>query len=405
MKIKNIDFKEPWLSTIYMERYVNDGSPSGFTFKYTSSKEYSPRQGKNNFRIPIMFSDLIKSYSIVSTSHIDNKLLTGIPLHPDFFEIIKNKISEWEVLNFTNYPTASIRTLLSLDKKNKYYLKLHYAGILDRINRFLPYRKAIAEVELSYYFQKIIENDKLDSFGILRSILSNTYMSENENNQFSYILREYAPFPHKNIDIVLIPYFSLFSIDIYNKKDKRILYQLLEDKDSPLDCFLDKIIFPVLENYIYFVKNYGFLPEINAQNILLELSADNKIGRVIFRDLMGVEKDISIRKSLGLNVDFDSIDYKTISKDDKNYYKRHSFSYDFKLGKYIIEPLVNEFVISFKFDSNKINKIIKEKAIKCWGNYRFDHFQPYEYWYSHPQTLLVEKSKRIYLENIKPLYR
>ena len=41
MNVENI-IKNPYESLDYMERFVNDGSPSGFSFKYTTSKQTSP---------------------------------------------------------------------------------------------------------------------------------------------------------------------------------------------------------------------------------------------------------------------------------------------------------------------------------------------------------------------------
>jgi len=405
MKIKTILNEPSWKSLIYMERYINDGSPSGFTYTHACSKEYSPRHGKSSFKVPIIYSNNIKQYSFNHGSLINKNVRIGIPIHPDFAKNIQINSFKWDLSSFDNYPTASSRTLLSINDSEKFYIKLHYDGILCRVKRSLPYRKAIAEVEMSKFFEKYIDRNSIENFGFLKSPFCNTYFAEKEIDQFSAIIREFIPFPYIKESRYLIPFFSLFSQDIFNPNDRSILFQLLESYKNPEEVFLDKIIFPIIENFVNLIKREGFIPEINAQNLLLEVNDKMEIKRIIFRDLMGVEKDLSIRDSLDLSNNFDSISYKTISKDDSLYFKRHSFSYDFKLSKYVIEPLVLNFALSFNKTPNELNKAIREKARDFWGKFQYEFFKPTDIWYSHPKTLLVEKSKRVYLENTNPMYR
>ncbi|WP_420601501.1 hypothetical protein [Flagellimonas sp.] len=395
----------PSKSLIYMERYVNDGSPSGFTFKYSTSKDYSPRFGKEKFKIPIIFPNSVKKYSYGTTMINLKELIDGIPVHPDFYKKIKNSFPNYELSSFYNYPTASPRTLLSVKNENKFYSKLHYDGVLCRVKRKLPYRKAIAEVEISKHFEFYIDKNNVRNFAFLKSPFCNTYCTEEEAEQFSAIIREYEPYPHLDLKKYLIPFFALFSQDINDLDASKILIQLLNFNSNPKEVFLEKIIYPIIENYINLVKYNGLIPEINAQNLLLEIDNDFNIHRIVFRDLMGVEKDLTVRQNIGLKNNFDSKKYKCISKKDPLYFKRHSFSYDFKLGKYVIEPLVKCFTEKFDYSKNKINNLVKEKAKEMWGDFASFYFNSSELWYSHPKTLLVDKKSRIYLENKNPLYR
>ena len=52
MKLDEI-FRDPTDSLIYMERYVNKGSPSGFTDKYTVSARYDPKSDYPSFDLPL----------------------------------------------------------------------------------------------------------------------------------------------------------------------------------------------------------------------------------------------------------------------------------------------------------------------------------------------------------------
>ena len=74
----------------------------------------------------------------------------------------------------------------------------------------------------------------------------------------------------------------------------------------------------------------GLLPEVNAQDVLLEIDAAYRPTRVVFRDLMGVEKDLTIRHRLGQPTIFMSGSYKCIEReaDPVLYYRRHNGTRD-----------------------------------------------------------------------------
>lgn len=270
----------------------------------------------------------------------------------------------------------------------------------------MPWRKAIAEVELTQKIEQIINKKVLhDDFTILSAEFANVHRNGNEEFEFGMIGRNYVPYNRNLSNGFLLPSFSLFSKDITDSSDKSILYQILIHKANKKEYLLSKIIFPLLSSYITLIKSYGLIPEINSQNVLFLVNKNLGIETTVFRDLMGVEKDLSIRKELGINMEFDSNDYKVIEKSDPLYFKRHSFSYDFKLGFYFIEPIIHEFCNNFNQNIESLRSEIKNFALDCWDGFNKQYFKPYELWYNHPNELLTIKENRKYLENINPIYR
>lgn len=112
---------------MYMERYVNDGSPSGFSFTYSTSKQYSPKYGARSFELNLFRTENIHLYG--KNEH--NIFSNCIAIHPDDFDIFKNR-NDCQLLNKTvsAIPSSSPRTILTNLEGTPYFLKLHYSGIL-----------------------------------------------------------------------------------------------------------------------------------------------------------------------------------------------------------------------------------------------------------------------------------
>src|SRR4051794_1620167 len=72
---------EPVLARRYMERYVNNGSPSGFTHKYTSSSATSPFGSSPSFSLFVgsLSTGLIESFGVLPEWLEPGTIL----LHPD----------------------------------------------------------------------------------------------------------------------------------------------------------------------------------------------------------------------------------------------------------------------------------------------------------------------------------
>ena len=112
-------FRQTLKYYIYAERYINDGSPSGFTFINQVGKRYRPTSGYSNFKLPVFN---IKKETAVLIGDINDILICNnldsnaipVPIHPDL-------LNGHDYLNpdfFVDViPTASGRTVI-LDPDN-----------------------------------------------------------------------------------------------------------------------------------------------------------------------------------------------------------------------------------------------------------------------------------------------
>lgn len=411
MKLKKI-IEDAVHSFIHLERYVNDGSPSGFTQKHTTSKSYDPFDGLPFFKLPLvqiprskvkLFGDIPQRYINIFS---DSEKNIFFPLHPDCLERNYSYFKVFEIVEspFNVYPTASGRTVFIADGDNMFFLKLHYDEILCRAKRSLPFRKSVSGVEISNILKSEINNNFFDdNFSIfLENFSANTLAG---GSDFGFVFRDAMPYKQNHKFMPTIPFFSLTGKDRKNPSDKLLLLQVLENFDNKKEIFLEMVIYPILSFYAKMITQLGLIPELNSQNMLLELNDNAAPSRLIVRDHMGTEKDITLREELGLSNDFISKGYKTIERriDESLYFKRHSFHYDFKLCRYVIEPLTTCFSRHFGESLSNLTSNIKDKFIEEIGDFRFEYFQPYNRWYSHPKIFFT--GKRPYTTHIDPLYR
>lgn len=398
-------------SLIYMERYVNDGSPSGFTELYNTSNNTNPFSLNKSFILPYIkpSKNFISDFGdfVIINKELPFFNSTTFFIHPDMighYDIKKYKVfrNEMHVI-----PTSSSRTVHFISNKTNFYLKLHYDGIIGRINRSLPYLKAISGFEISTILQNGINDDIYPKyFSYYREIGVRVLYFSNIKS-WSFILREGKPYKINKSTCCIVPFFSLFSNDRLNS-NKTLLYQLaIKHGSKIIDMIVNLIIKRIIKIYFKLILNEGLQFELNAQNILIGFDNNFTPTLIIFRDLMGVEKDITIRQKNGLSNNFLSTPYKFIHNnlDNDLYQIRHSFSFDFKLSKYIIEPLLNELqnIDFIVFDIKKYSELIKDYSHVFIKLLDKDYFPNNNKWYYHENVLLTEK--RIYKEAKNPLYR
>jgi len=401
MILENIE-NNPSAAFLYMDRYVNDGSPSGFTEQNTTSYLTTPFSQTKAFDIFYIKADL-EVYT-KENEEFDDKIY----IHPDM--INNDCLKPFNInkeLDFLVAPTSSFRTVKILSSFNDAYIKLHYDGIIGRIYRHLTREKAIAGVEVSFEIAKSIKNQILSPFvSIFREPYAKilTVCKNGIADTWGMVWREGIPYGNNQIRYI-IPLFSLWSKDRIEKTESTVFEQLfIKWGEGAINKYMDEILIPILDNYFELLVYIGLQNEYNAQNILIGFDESWNAVAIINRDMMGIEKDLFLRNQLGLSITFDSTPYKILSMEDPLYTIRHSFAFDFKVCKYVIEPLINN--LPFCNGSIKEEMIIYlRERTKYWIQKLPDKFFPKNKWYSHNKTLLTEKDKRIYIENKFPLLR
>lgn len=372
----------------YMERVVNNGSKSGFTFIHTTSRETSPLFSEGFYILRFSTNpDYIKSYG--DYRFIDSN--NCIYVHPDWkklpdyssiFSVGTVEESFWVV------PTSSARTVHIM---NSYvYLKLYYPGEIGRLNRELKYSQLISGIEISQIFEEAKKNNELlFNFDFLPEPYGRIF--KNENNEIGFLIRI---IPKDIANLHLIPAFSMFSNDRQSEKDACLLAQILEIKDNPLEYLLTECCFPLVDIFFMCVSQEGLIPEMHSQNILFAFDDSWELKKIILRDFESIEKDICIRKALKKDIEFSSFPYKCISSVDENYHKRYSFMFDHKLCEYLLDPLVHTASSVMKIDPNIIKMHIKDYTRSKYNIMINELFPKDGNWYKYPDKE-IDRTKKL----------
>jgi len=407
--------ENPYSAWLYLERYVNKGSPSGYTRKYHPPGEFDPQSNSEYFilsQYSIASSELITYGQIPNCLEVNCDENLSFFMHPimtlykDFFSWIglqPNELSTYACFHAS--PTASGRTVW-LHKDQPIHLKFHYPGVLGRVNRELPFHKAIAGPELWFSIKPFLDTGKAPkTLSFLPEIAARIWYPPRGNiKSIGVIVRDARPYPNKS-KRCLIPFFALFSQDLKAPKDRLLIFQILDNANNPANMLFEYILKPLIESYTYLTFDLGILPEINAQNILLELSLDFLPTRIVLRDISRTEKNLDLRRKIGLQTNFKSGSYKTIDASINRELSeiRHSFSFDFKLSTYVIGELIDCCAKEYQFKPKYLDELVRE-LFEELGKYNISHYFPHgNVWYSHDKILLT--NKRPYIQNKNPRFR
>jgi len=393
---------------IYLERYVNDGSPSGFTEIHTTSNRTNPFLGEERFPL-LEFQDS----DIECTSFGEHELFKRDVnyAHPDSIdsEILKSAGRQLKESSLIVSPASSGRTMLLRNSQYSGYLKLTYdVGRLGRVDRQLAYNNCLSSYEITNQIKKAIIENKLPPFFaiLLESASKITKLSVSNNTyEWGVIFREAIAYPYSNNNVVLIPGFSLFGKDRKNPNDEFLINQFIELSNIPPRDYLIDLLKMIVECHWKLVLNCALIHECQAQNCLFELNEDFQIERVVIIDMDSVDKDIPTAKYLGLDINWDS-PYGMLNKDNYRYSTRASTMYDWKLGEYVLSPLIKVVALKYGLDilsiENEIKSFVKNNFI---NNLPADYFPLDGNWYSHAPNERKPGEKRKFIAHKNPKFR
>ena len=316
MKLKDFE-THPTEALIYLDRYVNDGSPSGFTEINRTSPMTDPFGLNRDFHLFAVESDE-KHFKMYCSRQITfASKINQFYIHPDMVnhtDLKGCKLVRQD--HFTVSPTSSCRTVKILSESCGDYVKLHYDGIIGRVNRNLKTYRAMSGVEISKIIKENLADETLPDFiSIYEEPFARIFLNpleKNENAFWGMVWRFEKPFGRKSEKIKFtVPLFSLWSVDRINKEEEIFGRQLFNHwGTSAKRFFVDELLLPILDSYFELIVNLGLQNEYNSQNLLIGFDNNWRPQSVIVRDLMGIEKDIDIRNSLGLSNNFDTYQYK-----------------------------------------------------------------------------------------------
>lgn len=408
MKLDRI-IKEKEQAYLYMERYVNNGSPSGFDRKHTSSTVTAPRGKSPYYDLLILrFDDSIEIKAIGDDVGIIGERCMFC--HPDNLnnDILRDLKGHYDVVDSVRVaPTASARSVKLLG--TNYFIKLDYMGYLGRIKRNLDYQHLLSACEVTRDICSGIESGVYnEKFGILKEDKGRVaYLPRKDGGfyEFGYLVREAIPY-HRlcNEELFLIPAFSLFAKDLFAPTYKPLLLQLYEHSGKNINDFaFCDLLGPILDCYFDALVTHGFGMEAHAQNTLIAINSDYQIKLIVSRDMESVDKDLPLRKYLGVQSAINALNYKCIRETDYNYTIKHSFMFDFKLGEYLLTPIIDLLSAIDGFERETIINKMKAKSQLYISRLPSGYFP--EMWYDYAKQQFKEGEKRPYISHESPKYR
>ncbi len=395
---------------VFLERYCNDGSISGFD--RTVPERYSPFTKKATFELPILELDRYRLIQIGEIPYLwaRDTLLAGklpMPIHPvSENDLISSHPALGGVSQFTIpvIPTSSGRTVMHTSgRETPHFIKLHYPYEIGRFGRELKLHKWLSGLENSRELRQH-EVEFPRGLAYLDEHSGVYYEGEHPIGGFGAIFRDFRPRPPRNNSPLLVPTFSLYAERGRPSGYRPLLVDLLEvltKGRARLDDFLQVLIRPVLECYRFLTLDLGLIPEAHSQNTLLECDLESCVVRVVFRDLGDIFKDYSIRCARRLHTSFCS--YKCLDpRQDADIFQRRSFAFDFKLGYYLLEPMCRCFADATGVAVNNVIPAVRELSVSLWKD-ADDYFEDSAHWYCYPPERGVNRDS--YERRSKPLFR
>lgn len=382
----------------YLERRVNDGSPSGFLVDLP--EPYSPRGEAPYFSLPFYHFPR-NCLTEIGLQPFGSEETQGgeagglVPVHPLTVNLRKLISKLPANTSIPVVPTASGRTVLCFDDVSgepTLFVKLHLPIEIGRFVRDLSLPKWLAGLENSKELRSLLPHMPQE-FSFLFEGAGIYRESSSGQSGFGAIYRDFRPTPLIQTGrTLLVPVFALFARSGLPDDAPPFLKAVIDllNSNDPTGCFLDQMVMPLIQSFQSLAARFGLIPEWNAQNVLFELNLDNGSVRLVARDHGDFFKDLAHRDQKGLHTQFSS--YKTIDPQiDDDQFERRSFAFDFKLGEYVLRPLCVAFSEAFNRPSDRVLRMVRDRSRSSWRKFR-DYFRDDGIWYRYPRKREVSRS-------------
>ena len=388
-------------SFIQLERYRNNGSPSGFSFKNTPAHGFRATDHINNFELPIFDC---RDFDVTCTGNSNTLPLKELPVHPDMETTFTELTGLTPLYKIKAIPTSSGRTLLSYLNNCPFYVKVAYQALLGRVTRNMTRSHVLSAIEVSLAYKEAISSGNLpDTIHIYHEHHGLYFHDLDSLQNWGYIERSITPFMKGNY--IEVPAFSLFATT--SQIQVPLLKNLLDltPQLTSLESFFSYYIQPLLDLYFSSLVKLGLQPECHAQNVVFLLNNEYIPIGVALRDMESVDKDLPLIEALGYSSKYTITNYKFLFRESYNYQIKHSFMYDFKLGQYLLAPLIDTWA---RYYGNETSTLIDER-IRIYAKKQSqalpEDFFPKSCWYDYEPIIHEGQSKRNYRKNANPRFR
>lgn len=401
MLISDIE-QDPIAALKYMERVVNDGPPSGLKFTNNVSLETNPWLcDRVDIDLALCPQNAVKIIGTEQT--IISKILgcRGLFIHPDFKKRFSNNTQIEHIL--TGYPTSSARTICVSSIGS--YIKLHYPGILGRVDKSLSEQDIINSVDVTSLLKRAVARGKVSS-------LLSFFPEESgrvgilENSIFSFTVRDIQPYGKDNTDIsYIIPAFSLYGQDYLAPYDDTLLSQLIEQKKDVGIHYTEHLLIPIIDCYLSLLFNEGLQHEMHSQNFLLGFNKRWELSAIILRDIESIQKDMTIRADQQIEEPVNSYPNRCLWRGQINYEEKHSFMFDHKIYDFFISPLLNK-IGKDETEKRKCLSTVSAFVQEKYHDQIREYFPKNGKWYKFDDVIVSRAVKRrLFLECDNPVLR
>ena len=387
---------------IYLERYVNDVKGNFSDFSDVDIR-YSPENGAEQFAAAYKYMDISGIY--VVQDEPDLNLINEIMAIRDFVKFIWHPDMPSPFIGqpdgyYSMSPTSSTRTILTRGLLYNFMVKTDLDKRHFRFRRRLKGSSVKHSVSISRDIADAVKIGSVPFYGYLPESLGFIYGDISRG--IGVIFREITPRPIVSDLRQLIPYFSLYSRDVFAPNDIPLLIELIElnSSNDPLGFFVSYIVGFVQDAWVWFVRERGILPELHGQNALIEIDAYGFPRRLIHRDFQSIYSDSRIRESKGLP----QFEKHIIGIEDGiTYPQQYSIVFDHEISRYLLERMVRIFVLYYSnYSFDYVARVITSRFRDVAGDI-IDMFPQTTYRFS--KQSMIGNSVTIVDTKEKPIFR
>ena len=415
-----------------LELYLNPGSPSGWSSHregistvynpdfYTGNGAEKPRRLQIlDFPFFVVDRQELEIFEANPSAHLrqffsqtddtDEAAHLRVILHPDALRQLPIKRKPDGIIQA--YLTVATRTVLTTYEHAPIFLKLDYPGIIGRCPRRLDRPQLHTSTFFSQTFDEWWDLGLFsDAFGYLPESFAMLWKFDADEDAVGLIGREFTPRPLVNDRRICIPFFALPSCNQACPDEPSLLTQIIRLNTSTTvtsrDVFLQitGLIFEAIQSLFAWgqtsdrtLTKYRLIHDCHGQNLLLELDEQGKPRRVIFRDFQHIypvvyDDSASVDSLVGHNP-FAKI--LNLLMDPDYVPCKLSQLIDHKLGKYVIEQLVDEFCAHFDCDRDMLITEIRSQFLTLLGE--LHTLLPKDRWYRRSDGMEYDQYGRIRL--------
>lgn len=336
-------------SLAYLERYRNEGTRTYSRHSAYSEAEslYQPASESKSFLLPV-FSVPREHLNIYTANpaadlasrylHDDHALFC---VHPQVVDNCRNdrylqmiKCRGEEAPEVAVEPSSSTRTLLARDRI-PHALKVHFPFRISRYGRKMRDEVIEQAIAVSLEIEQGIDHfDK--TFGFLPEVIGvackNLDSATGRGENWGYLVRDMRPLPLMREPRSMVPGFALYGRDFLDPDCGLMLWDLVGSRD-PLSFVLNNLMLPIIRHWVQCYLSFGYMLEPHGQNVLLELDDDQRVTRIIHRDL-------------SVGIDMRRRQHNDLSSDHLNSYNRMvsgeflSITYDMFMGSHFFDRVM-----------------------------------------------------------------